>query len=183
MLFRSGIQFASSNGTSVPLAGYANIGDHTIHLDDINVTGGSVRLTGQILSTGNGRVVALNGQPSLEIKNDSDWNLALGAINLGAVSGTINITNTPRINLVPTGLNSIFNALTFDTPTGLKTGDKVRPSYDDGIVQDSFGNYVSTTDSPIPGLSRDAIYSIEQLGDDRTLRLLDVDGKIGRAHV
>ncbi|MEI7951933.1 MAG: hypothetical protein WCH37_04545, partial [Synechococcaceae cyanobacterium ELA182] len=70
----AGIAFASSNGTAVPLTGMAMLSDHTIHLDDINVTGGSVQLTGQILSTGNGRVLALNGQPSLTINNDSDWN-------------------------------------------------------------------------------------------------------------
>ncbi|MEB3331540.1 MAG: LamG-like jellyroll fold domain-containing protein, partial [Synechococcaceae cyanobacterium] len=159
----AGIRFASSGGLSLPLAGYANAGDRSIRLDPIRVSGGRIRLAGQILSTGNGRVVAFDGQPNLTIDNRSGWTLALGEVNLSAGQGEITITDTPNIQLVPSAVDLPNSRFLFEagTPTGLRNGDKVRFVYNDAIVLDGNGNASSTSASPVGGLQRNVSYSVK----------------------
>jgi hypothetical protein len=78
----NGISFSSAAGSALPLAGYVNAASQTITLYDIPSSGGDITLTGQILSTGNGQVVAFQGQPQFSFTNNSTWTLQLGQIDM-----------------------------------------------------------------------------------------------------
>ncbi|MEI7952085.1 MAG: hypothetical protein WCH37_05350, partial [Synechococcaceae cyanobacterium ELA182] len=101
-------------------------------------------------------------------------------MNLGPVSGKISITDTPRLNLVPSEVNlnsnqPNSNTFKFSNPTCLSNGIKVRPIYDDGIINNN-GVYESTTASPVGGVSRDLIYKVKLLSQDGSgtfIQLLD----------
>ncbi|MFM9111346.1 MAG: beta strand repeat-containing protein, partial [Prochlorococcaceae cyanobacterium] len=166
-----GLTLASVNGVPVTLAGSVDTTTRTIHLHDITSGGGSINLTGQILSTGAGRVVAFDGQPTLSITNHSSWALSTGAINLKPVKGRISLTDTPQISLVPTrvGLTAepAANTIGFTNPHGLVTGDLL--SYQASASLNGDGVLVSS--SPIEGLRIGAVYRVEVV-DARTLRLL-----------
>ena len=65
-------------------------------VEDINPTGGQIYLTGRIMSTGNGRIVALDGAADIDITNNmnnNDINLTLGNISNGNSQGKVSITD------------------------------------------------------------------------------------------
>ena len=141
-------------------------GTHSINLYDITSSGGNISLTGQILSTGAGRVLAFNGQPSLTISNNSSWSLSTGAIDLSPISGTITIVDTPRMAMVPSEVDIDNNAIRFVNPHNLTTGTQIYYEFNSSI--DASGAVVTT--SPIDGLTNQTVY-FAQVIDPTTISL------------
>ncbi|WP_440444300.1 hypothetical protein [Phascolarctobacterium sp.] len=68
-----------------------------IFTEDIDQSGGGrINIVGAVASTGNGKLVALDGGASVTIKNDTDVNLKVGSVNVDKVNGQITITDTTK---------------------------------------------------------------------------------------
>lgn len=77
------------------ISGYFDETSQTIVLDDILARAGSINIAGQILSTGNGRLVVANGYASVDIDNETEYPLEVGEIDVSTDRrGTITITDT-----------------------------------------------------------------------------------------
>lgn len=62
--------------------------------EDIDTKGGKVYLSGRILSTGQGKIVAMDGGATIAIKNDSAATLQIGKMLNNNIDGVIEITDT-----------------------------------------------------------------------------------------
>jgi hypothetical protein len=79
------------------VSGYFDPTTESIVIGDINPRAGSINLAGQILSTGNGRLVVANGYADVRIDNQTLYTLELGEIDLTTDrTGTITITDTVK---------------------------------------------------------------------------------------
>lgn len=68
-----------------------------IFTEDIDQSGGGrINIVGAVASTGNGKLVALDGGAKVTIKNDTDVNLKVGSVNVDKVNGQITITDTTK---------------------------------------------------------------------------------------
>ena len=68
-----------------------------IFTEDIDQSGGGrINIVGAVASTGNGKLVALDGGANVTIKNDTDVNLKVGSVNVDKVNGQITITDTTK---------------------------------------------------------------------------------------
>ena len=80
----AGISFADPNspgGVKVPVDGYWDAARRAIIIDDIVPAGGEVVISGQVISTGNGRIVAASGYAAVKIDNNSGYELVLNDID------------------------------------------------------------------------------------------------------
>ncbi len=84
--------FISENGTGllpgisfgvagVPVDGYWDSLKQAFVIEDIEPEGGHIVIAGQLLSTGNGRLKVANGYPSINIDNDSPYEIIFGEID------------------------------------------------------------------------------------------------------
>ena len=62
--------------------------------EDIDTKGGKVYLSGRILSTGQGKIMAMDGGATITIKNDSSAALQMGKVLNNDIDGVIEITDT-----------------------------------------------------------------------------------------
>ena len=68
-----------------------------IFTEDIDQSGGGrINIVGAVASTGNGKLVALDGGANVTIKNYTDVNLKVGSVNVDKVNGQITITDTTK---------------------------------------------------------------------------------------
>ena len=68
-----------------------------VFTEDIDQSGGGrINIVGAVASTGNGKLVALDGGANVTIKNDTDVNLKVGSVNVDKVNGQITITDTTK---------------------------------------------------------------------------------------
>ncbi|MGN7612778.1 beta strand repeat-containing protein, partial [Magnetococcales bacterium HHB-1] len=74
-----GISFGADD---IPVDGYFDAEKQMIVVDKIAPDGGKINLTGQILSTGNGRLKVASGYASVDIVNESTYALALDKIDV-----------------------------------------------------------------------------------------------------
>ncbi|XZE52908.1 GEVED domain-containing protein [Planctomycetaceae bacterium SH139] len=98
-----GVGTETHGGKFVPvISGYFDPGTESIVIGDINPRAGSINLAGQILSTGNGRLVVANGYADVTIVNLTPWTLELGEIDLTTErsGGTITITDTVKLERI-----------------------------------------------------------------------------------
>ncbi|WBA80116.1 hypothetical protein [Endozoicomonas sp. GU-1] len=80
----AGVSFANPNDSSnvkVPVDGYWDAVRKAIIIEDIVPAGGEVVISGQIISTGNGRIVAASGYASVNINNNSGHELVMNDID------------------------------------------------------------------------------------------------------
>ncbi|MBO4790098.1 MAG: hypothetical protein J5492_03705, partial [Oxalobacter sp.] len=63
-------------------------------VEDIDTTGGKVYLSGRILSTGKGRIYAIDGGADISIKNQSNVAMSMGKVQNNNIDGVIEITDT-----------------------------------------------------------------------------------------
>ncbi|MCJ8339824.1 MAG: LEPR-XLL domain-containing protein [Pseudomonadales bacterium] len=97
----AGISFANPNDSSnvkVPVNGYWDASRRAIVVEDIVPTGGEVVLSGQIISTGNGRIVAASGYASVNIENHSLYELIINDIDTRKYrQGTVTIIDSATL--------------------------------------------------------------------------------------
>ena len=68
-----------------------------VFTEDIDQSGGGrINIVGAVASTGNGKLVALDGGANVTIKNDTNVNLKVGSVNVDKVNGQITITDTTK---------------------------------------------------------------------------------------
>ncbi|MBE9103062.1 DUF4347 domain-containing protein [Vacuolonema iberomarrocanum] len=82
-----------------------NARDQQIEAYNLDVTGGYLELHGQIFSTGNGQLKALDGYAQIQIENNTDYDLKLNALTNNEVEGKIKITDTSRSGNSPYGFH------------------------------------------------------------------------------
>jgi len=169
----AGITYASVGSVPIVIPGYADTNTQTIKVYDINSGGGNVTLTGQLLSTGAGEVIAFKGKPSLIITNNSNWSIEQGDIDLAPVDGQVTLINTPRIALVPVSVNTSNNQISFANPHGLTTGSLLSYSYATGL--NSSGAMVSSP--PIAALNNTSLYTVKVI-DSTTIQLTTNAGAV-----
>ncbi len=94
----TGISFGTDR---VPVDGYFDAQKQAIVIDEIVPKGGRIDLAGQILSTGNGMLRVAHGYTSVDIQNDSPYDLILNRIDTTTKrDGRITITDTARLQKV-----------------------------------------------------------------------------------
>jgi len=94
----AGISFGTDR---VPVDGYYDAQKQAIVVDEIVPKGGRIDLAGQILSTGNGMLRVAYGYTSVDIQNDSRYDLILNRIDTTTKrDGLITITDTARLQKV-----------------------------------------------------------------------------------
>ncbi|MBF0462627.1 MAG: hypothetical protein HQL87_14685, partial [Magnetococcales bacterium] len=82
----------------VPVSGFFDANSGTIMLDPIVANGGHISLTGQILSTGNGQLRVASGYASVNITNNSQYQLSVGTIDVSKDRvGTITVTDSTTL--------------------------------------------------------------------------------------
>ncbi|MBO4789967.1 MAG: hypothetical protein J5492_03035, partial [Oxalobacter sp.] len=82
-------------------------------VEDIDTSGGKVYLTGRILSTGKGRIYAMDGGADITIKNQSKAALQMGKVQNNNIDGVIEITDTQK-NLRTTYTRNQTTSLNLD---------------------------------------------------------------------
>ena len=65
-------------------------------VENIDVGGGKVYVTGRVISTGNGKITALDGAANIKIDNNTSTALKVGSINNKDVAGIISINDTQK---------------------------------------------------------------------------------------
>lgn len=75
---------------------YYNAGTKKLTIGDITTGGGKIFLTGRISSTGNGRIMALDGASRVYINNPTKADLEVGRIINNGAHGIITITDVSR---------------------------------------------------------------------------------------
>ncbi|MFA7063480.1 MAG: hypothetical protein WC132_05020, partial [Methanomethylophilus sp.] len=117
----NGISFADD----VPVDGYFDASRNAIVVEDIAPEGGSITLAGDILSTGNGRLKVANGYTSVDIDNNTDYELILENIDTTTDrEGIITIIDTGRMQKDVYTLNAEGTGITQTTYAGsLSVGD------------------------------------------------------------
>ncbi|MCJ8298506.1 MAG: hypothetical protein MJK13_06145, partial [Pseudomonadales bacterium] len=84
---------------AVPVSGYWDAANQAIVIDDIAPSGGEIVIAGQILSTGNGRIVAASGYASVFIENNSGYDLVLNDLDTRKYrEGKITIIDSQRLS-------------------------------------------------------------------------------------
>ena len=79
------------------ITGRFDYATQTIILDPIRLAGGSITLTGQIISVGNGNLIVANGYASVRIDNQTTYALVTGDIDVSTYrKGRIEIIDTAR---------------------------------------------------------------------------------------
>ena len=74
--------------------------NNKLYVEDINSTGGKIYLSGRILSTGNGKIVAGDGSANINITNNSDVDINFNNITRSGGNGFIQIIDTAQNKLV-----------------------------------------------------------------------------------
>ena len=73
---------------------YYDASDNSLVVEDIDVQGGNIYLTGRIASTGGGQIKALDGGAKIEIDNQTNATLNLGRVLDNDVTGKVTIMDT-----------------------------------------------------------------------------------------
>ena len=73
---------------------YYNPSTNKIVVEDIDANGGQIYLTGRIFSTGNGKIVCLDGLSNISVNNKLDYVMQLGDLTVNETSGLVKITDT-----------------------------------------------------------------------------------------
>ena len=123
-----GISFGADN---VPVDGYFDAEKQAIVLDEIVPQGGKVTLAGQIFSTGNGEIKAAHGYTSVDIDNNSGYDLILNRIDTTTERvGKITIIDTATLEKTVFEVDGSTVTETLYNGT-LVPGD---PNVEDGVI-------------------------------------------------
>ena len=91
----AGISFGGVNNTQVPLTGRWDAAEQAVVLDEIDFAGGRIEITGNVFSTGAGKLAVASGYPSVNIRNNSEHDVILNGIDTSRDrKGVIQITDT-----------------------------------------------------------------------------------------
>ncbi|MBQ5860183.1 MAG: hypothetical protein IIW62_04605, partial [Selenomonadales bacterium] len=100
-----------------------------IIIDDITTQGGKIYLTGRISSTGNGKIVALDGGADINIESFSDKTLVIGKIDNSEAVGLIRITDLNKMTETEYTRNSTKVTDLKTNGVETTTGDNTNTNY------------------------------------------------------
>lgn len=102
------------------VAAYYNPSTGKIVVPDIDAKGGQVYLTGRISSTGNGKIVVLDGASDITITNNTNTDLQVGNLLSNNVEGLISIADTGKNKLTEIRRDSttVKDLTNWDNATG-----------------------------------------------------------------
>lgn len=78
------------------MAAYYNPSTKKIVIPDVEAYGGNISISGNIMSTGNGKILAMDGTYNIKVNNTTDRDLQLGNLMASNVSGKITINDTAK---------------------------------------------------------------------------------------
>ncbi|MGM9583851.1 MAG: hypothetical protein ACI3WU_09050, partial [Phascolarctobacterium sp.] len=78
---------------------YYNPSTQKILVQDVDAGGGRIYLTGRISSTGNGKIICLDGVSNISVNNTTSYALQLGDLVTHDVQGLVSITDTAKNTL------------------------------------------------------------------------------------
>ncbi len=146
----------SFGAAGVPIDGYWDATRQAFVIEEIEPEGGRIRIAGQILSTGNGRLKVATGNPSVDIDNNSPYLVILEGIDTTKPrEGFIEVTDTHGPN--PTRIQYKFVAAAnkieekrfngVEVPTD-KIGDGVDNDQDGDLDDGQIGRIIYTQSMP-----------------------------------
>ena len=167
-------------------------------VENIDVGGGKVYVTGRVISTGNGKITALDGAANIKIDNNTSTALKVGSINNKDVAGIISINDTQKNTITEyyrdktitktltdkkdSNGNYIYNVKeeTIDGKTRYYTPDEgMRYNWTEGSTTGTETKYTQSNDFYLWGgirLSMDQVISQGKGTPQETVQL-DKDGK------
>ena len=78
---------------------YYNPSTQKILVQNVDASGGKIYLTGRISSTGNGKIICLDGVSDITVNNSTDYALQIGDLVTHETAGLISITDTAKNTL------------------------------------------------------------------------------------
>lgn len=81
------------------LDAYYNPSTQKILVQNVDASGGKIYLTGRISSTGNGKIICLDGVSDITVNNSTDYALQIGDLVTHETAGLISITDTAKNTL------------------------------------------------------------------------------------
>ncbi|MGM9568977.1 MAG: beta strand repeat-containing protein, partial [Phascolarctobacterium sp.] len=75
---------------------YYNPSTKKILVQNVDASGGKIYLTGRISSTGNGKIVCLDGVSNINVNNTTSYDLQVGDLITHDVAGLVSITDTAK---------------------------------------------------------------------------------------
>lgn len=78
---------------------YYNPSTQKILVQNVDASGGKIYLTGRISSTGNGKIICLDGVSNISVNNTTKYDLQLGDLVTHDVQGLVSITDTAKNTL------------------------------------------------------------------------------------
>lgn len=127
---------------------YYNPRTGKIVVDDVETKGGQVQLTGHISSTGNGKILALDGGAAIDINNKANADLQTGNILNNNIAGLIKITdlNTKTITeytRTQTKVSDLFgnNSTTGGASSEYAVKDGLRYNWTEGATTETSETY------------------------------------------
>ena len=78
---------------------YYNPSTNKIIVQDVDASGGKIYLTGRISSTGNGKIICLDGASDINVTNNINYDLKVGNLTTNDVQGLISIRDTAKNTL------------------------------------------------------------------------------------
>ncbi|RIQ72582.1 DUF4347 domain-containing protein, partial [Bordetella avium] len=150
------------------ITGRFDYATQTIILDPVRLAGGSITLTGQIVSVGNGNLIVANGYASVHIDNQTNYALVTGDIDVSTYRrGRIDIVDTARgqrdlyeLNGQNQVVHTVWNKFVQVSNPGLgqpgwvwvyDNGQGVRDGKGQTALVGSLGNALTTTYKPAAG--------------------------------
>lgn len=97
ILTKGGNKYDEQTGTFYyEPATYYDPSTKQVVVENINVGGGKVYITGRVISTGNGEITALDGAANINIDNNTNNDLRIGTIRNSDVQGLISINDAQK---------------------------------------------------------------------------------------
>ncbi|MGH8818659.1 MAG: hypothetical protein ACREX5_18835, partial [Achromobacter pestifer] len=129
------------------ITGRFDYATQTIILDPIRLAGGSISLTGQIVSVGNGNLIVANGYASVHIDNQTTYALVTHDIDVSTYRrGRIEIIDTARgqrdlyeLQGVDNVVHTVWNKFVQVTPTSVGQPDWIWVYEDAGTARTTAG--------------------------------------------
>ncbi|ETR69098.1 MAG: hypothetical protein OMM_04158 [Candidatus Magnetoglobus multicellularis str. Araruama] len=139
-------------GTGEQIDGYFDAGRQSIVIENLKTKAGNISLTGQIASTGNGCIRIADGNPSININNESAYELVINDIDMSNEAPGI-LTMIDTSTLKKTVYTVIDDQIHQTTYTGTKETNDGKTSIhyqEDAQTNYDFGNTI--TYAPQEGL-------------------------------
>ncbi|MCQ2362918.1 MAG: hypothetical protein MJ041_01160 [Acidaminococcaceae bacterium] len=124
---------AASGSYRYEVAAYYNPDEDTVVVPSVNAEGGNIFLAGRIASTGNGKIICMDGVSTIDVKNTYNHSLALNDLLVGERQGKVTIVDAGLEKSVEIARDGI-TAKAFDGVVDFNT-DQVKYNASTGVYK------------------------------------------------